>query len=91
MSLRLASFVVAPVVLVAGILVLQDVERVPDATAATWGVSAPLAPAGEMMAPESTETLPPGHPPIGTATSPHGSVPSASDEAPAIASKMPAT
>ncbi len=37
MSLRLASFVVAPVVLVAGILVLQDVERVPDATAATCG------------------------------------------------------
>jgi hypothetical protein len=47
-------------------------------------------PAGETMAPESTEA-PAGHPPIGTATSPHGSVPSASDEAPAIASKMPAT
>jgi hypothetical protein len=44
MSLRLASFVVAPVVvLVAGILALQGVERVPDATAATSGVSAPLA------------------------------------------------
>jgi hypothetical protein len=81
MSIRVAAFVVIPVILVAGVLALQGAEHVPDATAATVRVSSALpAPAGEM--------LPLNHPPIGGA-SPHGSMPSAASETPALAWKMP--
>src|ERR1700733_6922943 len=69
--------------------------------------SAPPAPAGEMLpvgngemlppnhppigAAANGEMLPPNHPPIGAVGSPHGSLPPAAGDPPAVAWKMPAT
>ncbi len=90
MSMRITAFVVIPAVLGAGVLALQEVDRAPDATAtAAHENSAPLALAGEMPPLDKSEMLPPNHPPIGAAASPHGALPPATDEAPAIVWKMP--
>ena len=51
--------------------------------------SPPLAMGGEEMPSANGGMLPPNHPPIGGATSPHGSLPSAASEAPALVWKMP--
>jgi hypothetical protein len=84
MSNRIAAFVVIPVVLIAGVLALQGVEHVPDATAASTSHESPPLPA------PAVEMLPLNHPPIGGAGSPHGSLLSAAGEAPALAWKVPA-
>jgi hypothetical protein len=90
MSIRLASVVVLPVILVAGGLALRGAEPVTQASAATGHpTSAPQAAAG-MPPGGNSPALPPNHPPIGGAMSPHGSPPPPSvDEAPALAWKMP--
>jgi hypothetical protein len=91
MSTRLASFIVIPAVLVAGVFGLRGVEHAPEATAApSHGISAPQTAAGEVLPLEESGMLPPNHPPIGAARSPHGSLPPTADEAPALAWKMPA-
>ncbi len=92
MSNRFAAFAVLPAVFVAGALALYGVERVPGATAATsQGMLAPLAPVMEMQPSERGEALPPDHPAIGAAaSSPHGSLPAAASEPPALVWKMPA-
>ena len=93
MSNRFAAFAMIPAVFLAGALALYGVERVPAATAETsHGMSARLAPVSEMPPLENGEALPPDHPPIGAAaSSPHGSMPSAASEPPALVWKMPAT
>jgi hypothetical protein len=106
MSSRFGAFLLIPVVFFAGALALYGVERVPGATAATSrGMSAPLAPAGEMLPSDNGDTLPPDHPPIGAdnggtlppnhppiggAASPKASLPSAASDPPALVWKMPA-
>ncbi len=91
MSKRIAAFVVIPVVLAAGALALYGAGRVPDATAAAPHASAATpALADGMLLLENGGTLPPNHPPIGGANSPHGSEPVAGTEAPALVWKMPA-
>ena len=86
---RFATFAVIPAVFLAGALALFGVERIPGATAATSREKpAPLAPVGEMQPPENGETLPPDHPPLGA--SPHGAMPSAANDPPALVWKMPA-
>jgi hypothetical protein len=88
---RFAAFAVIPAVFFAGGLALYGVERIPGATAATThAMQAPLAPIGETRPPENGQSLPPDHPPIGTAASPYGSLPSAATDAPALVWKMPA-
>ncbi|MGO9837739.1 MAG: hypothetical protein ACLP1X_26425 [Polyangiaceae bacterium] len=90
MSIRLASFVLIPVVLLAGVLALQGTDHVADATAATpRGISASPTTANEVVPLERSTALPPDHPPVGAAISPHGSMPPPTSEAPAIAWKMP--
>jgi hypothetical protein len=93
MSIRLGAIVVIPVVFAAGALALYDVERAPDATAATasplQAISAPLETEGDELPSDDNEGLPPNHPPIGTATSPLGASAPAMSEDPAIAWKMP--
>jgi hypothetical protein len=93
MSIRLASFVVIPAVLIAGALAVYGVERAPDRApypiAAVPAGSPPLTAGGEGLMSETGETLPPNHPPIGAA-SPHGSFPAAVADAPALSWTMPA-
>ena len=90
MSIRLASYVVLPVILVAGGWALHQ-ERAPDeAFASIQATSSPLAMGGEELPSENRETLPPNHPAIGGAKAPHGSMPSAASDPPALAWKMPA-
>lgn len=89
MSIRLASLTLIPVVLVAGVLALQGVDRVPDATAATSPeISSPRA--ERVAVPlEEGEMLPTDHPPMGATTSSYTSLlPSARDTS-ALAWKMP--
>jgi hypothetical protein len=90
MAIRFASFAVIPAVLVAGALALHGVEHAPDAVASTHAASPAPASGGEGVMPENGETLPPDHPPIGAGMSPHGSLPPATDEAPALAWTKPA-
>jgi hypothetical protein len=91
MSQRIASFVVIPAVLAAGVLALYGAERSPEATAAAPRMSAAPPPTTDDVPPLGNgETLPPNHPPIGGASSPHGLMPAADTEAPAIAWKIPA-
>jgi hypothetical protein len=88
---RFSAFAVIPAVFFAGALALYGVERVPGATAATpHGMQAPLAPVGEMQPAENGEALPPNHPALGAAASPHGALPSATTDPPALVWKMPA-
>jgi len=105
MSSRFGAFLLIPVVFFAGALALYGVERVPGATAApSRGMSAPLAPFGEMLPSENGDTLPadhppigadnggtlpPNHPPIGAAASRKASLPSAATDPPALVWKMP--
>jgi hypothetical protein len=90
MSIRFASYVVIPAVLVAGALALYGVERAPDTIAPLHAISTATATAADGLMPENGETLPPNHPPIGAAMSPHGLLPPATDEAPALTWTMPA-
>jgi hypothetical protein len=106
MASRFGAFLLIPVVFFAGALALYGVERVPGATAApSRGMSAPLAPVGEMLPSDNGDTLPPdhpplgednggtlppNHPPIGGAASPKASLPSAASDPPALVWKMPA-
>jgi hypothetical protein len=106
MSNRFAAFAVIPALFFAAVLALYSVEPVPGATAATSrGISAPLTPMGEMVPSETSETLPPNHPPIGAeangqtlppnhppigaAPSPHGALPPVASDSPALVWKMP--
>ncbi len=90
MSTRIAAFMVIPAVLGAGVLALQAADHVPDATAATpRGIAAPPAAAPDLPPLDNGEMLPPNHPPIGGAASPHGALPAAADEVPALVWKMP--
>jgi hypothetical protein len=95
MSKRIAPFLIIPAVCGAAVLAFYGVERAPDATAAgptAWSsAAAPLAPVDDTLPSENGEALPPDHPPIGGEASPHGSMPSAGDDAPALLWKMPAT
>jgi hypothetical protein len=95
MSKPIAPFLIIPAVCGAAVLALYGVERAPDATAAgqtTWSsASAALLAPVDMLPSENGETLPPDHPPIGGAASPHGSMASAGDDAPALLWKVPAT
>ncbi len=96
MSNRVATFLIISAVLLAGVLALDVAERSSDATAAITrpsSASIPLAPpamAGEERPSENGGMLPPKHPPIGGAMSPHGSAPAAPSEAPSLVWKMPA-
>jgi hypothetical protein len=94
MSIRLASFLVVAALLAAASLALFGGEHSSDATAATvrpLSPSPPLAMGGEEMPSENGGMLPPNHPPIGGAMSPHGSAPSATSEAPSLVWKTPVT
>jgi hypothetical protein len=98
MSIRFASVVVIPVVLIAGALALHGVERAPDAIASAHAASPAPAAGGDGIMSENGESLPPDHPPIGAGMSPpigagmspHGSLPPAAEEAPALAWTVPA-
>jgi hypothetical protein len=85
MPIRFASFVVIPVVLLAGALAVYGVERAPAPIASIPPASPPGAAAGEGVTLDNGETLPPNHPPIGG-----GSLPAAADEAPALSWTRPA-
>lgn len=91
MSIRFASYVVIPVVVLAGALALYGVDRAPDTMASPHAMSPATATAADGLMPDNGETLPPNHPPIGAAMSPHGSMPAATNEAPALTWTMPAT
>ncbi len=90
MSIRLAALVMIPALLIAVVLALYGVQREPDATAAmSRAPAAPLVPVGEALPLENESALPPNHPPIAAATSPHATMASAASEAPALVWKMP--
>ena len=90
MSIRLAAIAVIPAVLLAAAVAVYGVERVPDAKATvSQGVSAAPSAVGEFAPWQDDPTLPPNHPPIGAVSSPHGALPVAADESPAIVWKMP--
>jgi hypothetical protein len=93
MSTRIASYVVVPVILVAGVLGLRAVDNDSGAAAAASRGSTPShADTADVPLADRAEALPPNHPPIGAASSPHGpraSSISAAAEAPAVAWKVP--
>jgi hypothetical protein len=93
MSIRIVSYVVLPVVLVASGWVLHDVWRAPDA-AAPVAVAVSPAPAGGLegmpLDNNNSETLPPNHPPIAGTAAPRGGMPSAAGDPPALTWKKPA-
>jgi hypothetical protein len=89
MSIRFAYYLAIPAVLFAGVLAFRGVEGAPEVTPAPAQATAPPLAGAEALPSDNTE-LPPNHPPIGTAMSPHGALPAAPSEAPAISWKMPA-
>lgn len=92
MPSRLLSYVAIPVLIASGWL-LHDVwstsDTVPAALAPSSAPPTPAMRAGDMLPSENGDTLPPNHPPIGAATAARGSMPSGSDDPPALAWKMP--
>lgn len=89
MSIRLASYVVIPVLLVAGGFALYGAGRAPEATAATAPASSPrLASDGDVTPSETGDVLPPNHPPIGGMTAPR-LLPPAADDPPALVWTVP--
>jgi hypothetical protein len=90
MSIRFASFVAIPAVLFAGVLAFRGAERAPEVTPVSARATVPPLAGDDETLPSDNAELPPNHPPIGTAMSPHGALPTAPNEAPAISWKMPA-
>jgi hypothetical protein len=89
MSIRLASYVIIPVVFLAGGWALHGADRAPDVVLATPQATSPALTMGEVLPSGDGETLPPNHPPIGGAGAPHGSMPSAAADPPALTWKIP--
>jgi hypothetical protein len=89
MSFRLASYVVIPVVFLAGGWALHGVDRPSDVPLATPQATSPALAMGDVLPPENGERLPPNHPPIGGSGAPHGSIPSAPEDPPALNWKVP--
>jgi hypothetical protein len=91
MSLRIASYGIVALLLVASGWALHGVWRAPDPAPIALAPAPPaLAGGGDGLSPDESETLPPNHPAIGGAGAPHGSMPSAAADPPALAWKMPA-
>jgi hypothetical protein len=89
MSFRLASYVVIPVVFLAGGWALHGSDRASDVPLATPQATSPPLAMGDVVRPENGERLPPNHPPIGGGGAPHGAMPSAHADAPALTWKVP--
>jgi hypothetical protein len=87
MSLRLAAYVVVPVVLVAAGWVLHAAERPADTTPVPVAASSALT--GGAEAQPWGASLPPNHPPIGGTPSPQAPLASAPDDPPALAWRTP--
>jgi hypothetical protein len=89
MSIRLASYVLLPVLFLAGGWALRGADRAPDGPLPMPPASSPALAMGDVPPLDHAGRLPPNHPPVGGALAPPGSGPSASDDPPALTWKLP--
>jgi hypothetical protein len=88
MSIRLASYAVLPVLLVAAGFALYGAGRASEVPAATT-ISPPPTAGGDVLPSDNGEALPPNHPPIGGMTASRRSMPPADDDPPALTWTIP--